>query len=161
MMIKKFLAALGGVVVAAVGLAPAASAQVEAAPNCQYATSSYGTWVTSKALTVIGGSSTSVGTIQLCRDSDYNYFGFVIFPAKLPVNQWGQAYIYRFRDGVLDATLSCDSSGGNGNVRPGQTRCWTPRSSGLSGHYTFQAEGQLWNSHSGQIVASGTTGRTR
>ncbi|MFJ1766603.1 hypothetical protein ACIOD2_40190 [Amycolatopsis sp. NPDC088138] len=160
-MLKKVLVALGGVVMAAVGLAPAASAEVEAAPNCQYGTSSYGTWVTSKALTVIGGGSASVGTIQLCRDSSYNYFGFVIFPAKLPVNEWGQAYVYRFRDGVLDATLSCDSSGGNGNVRPAQTRCWTARSAGLSGHYTFQAEGQLWNSHSGQIVASGTTGRTR
>ncbi|MGH3874975.1 MAG: hypothetical protein ACRDSR_26325 [Pseudonocardiaceae bacterium] len=146
--------------VAVVGLAPAASAQAAAAPNCQFG-STYGTVVSSALVTKdIGGNP--IGKIQLCRDSSYKYWGFLLLNNPPTASQYGNAYIERYRDGSYESLVGCDSKGGNGIVvPPNQTRCWTPKFSGLSGHYTFDAIGFVNSSHTGNRYAYGQTPRKR
>lgn len=146
MKVGRVLGALAVAVLAVAALAPAASAQTAlAAPNCQHG-STYGQLVKAASLG-------SYGTIQLCRDSGYNYWGFVLFNNPLTASQWGQAVIERHRDGFFYDSVDCDSPGGNGYVEPGQTRCWTPKFTGLSGRWTFVAEGRLTSSHTGAVIA--------
>ena len=148
------LAIVAGVVL---GLAPQASARVAAAPNCQHG-SGYGTVVDWDYVTTDAGAA--IGTIQLCRDSNYNYWGFILSYYPLSASMWGDAILFRFRDGV-QSTVGCDSPGGNGIVLPGQTRCWTPKLTGLSGAYTFRAEGSVTSSHTGTTYGFGYTAQTR
>ncbi|WP_370949065.1 hypothetical protein AB5J62_16345 [Amycolatopsis sp. cg5] len=154
MTMKRILAAAGCAIAAAVSLAPAATAQAEAAPNCQYG-DSYGTRVTSAA---VGG----MGAVQLCRDSSYRYWAFLLLTRSPSSGRHGQGYLERYRDGKWESYVTCDSSGGNGKVLPGQTRCWTPKFTGLSGHYTFRAWGAVFdNPRPHDPVASGYTSLTR
>ncbi|MEV4052007.1 hypothetical protein AB0J55_12570 [Amycolatopsis sp. NPDC049688] len=158
-MVKKVITALG--VAAALGcLTPAASAQTQAAPDCQYG-SSYGVVVQPPApiTAVVGGAR--VGTVEVCRDSNYNYWGFAIYNSPMTVSEYAQVYLNRFRDGTLTETITCDNAGGNGYIEPGQTRCWTPKLTGLSGHWSFQAYSEKYSSHTGALLAAGHTGIIR
>lgn len=47
----------------------------------------------------------------------------VVFNQPLPSNRFGDAEIDRNTDGKV---FFCESSGGNGQVQPGQTSCFTP-----------------------------------
>ena len=105
-------------------------------------------------------SGSSVGEIQLCRDGNYDYWGFILLDNSPTASQYGDAVLERTRSG-LPSYVGCDSSGGNGIVLPGQTRCWTPKLTGLSGAYTFRAEGTLTSSHTNTTVAFGSTIETR
>jgi hypothetical protein len=153
---KKVLGAFAGVIVAVLGLTPTASAStqtVTAAPDCQFG-STYGTVVARDYLRTSG--NTPVGKIMLCRDGNYKYWGFMLLTNPLTASQWGDAVLTRYRDG-LQTFISCDSDGGNGKVLPGQTRCWTPKFTGLSGLNTFRAEATVTSSHTGNWYAYGTT----
>jgi len=95
----------------------------------------------------VGGSGTAIGAVQLCKSSTSYYWGYVVFYSTLPAGNWGQAYLHRYRNGTHIAVYSCDTSpqgppsGGNGWVRPGQTRCWTPKVYAPSTSDTFQVLG--------------------
>ncbi|WP_160169713.1 hypothetical protein [Amycolatopsis rifamycinica] len=157
---KKVIAALG-VAVAALGcLTPAASAQTQAAPHCQYG-SSYGVVVQpAAAITPVSGGG-SIGTVEVCRDGNYDYWAFAIYNSPMTVSEYAQVYLNRFRDGGLTETVTCDDPGGNKRIAPGQTRCWTPKLTGLSGRWTFQAYSQKFSSHTGSLLATGHTGIIR
>ncbi|MET7992806.1 hypothetical protein ABZU76_18130 [Amycolatopsis sp. NPDC005232] len=72
-MLKKVIAALGAAGAVTVGLAVPAGAQPLAAPNCQNS-SGYGTVVATVPISAVTGGA-RVGTVELCRDSAYNYWG--------------------------------------------------------------------------------------
>ncbi|MFD8497323.1 hypothetical protein [Amycolatopsis sp. NPDC059657] len=154
----KVLGALTSTVVALVSLVPSASAQTAAAPDCQFG-NTYGVVVDRAYLRTQTGN-VAIGKIQLCRDSDYKYWGFVLLNNPLTTSQWADAVLTRYRDG-LQGSISCDSPGGNGKVLPGQTRCWTPKFTGLSRLYTFRAEATVTSSHTGDWYAWGSTSQTR
>ncbi len=152
-MIKKAIATLGVAAAALVCLVlPAAQAQ--AGPlDCQNGTS-YG--VVQKTAPVKAGS-TRVGTVMICRDSAYDYWGYVVYDWEMTVSEYATLDFYRYRDGVLFDTVSCDDVGPDGNVTPGQTRCWTHKLEGLSGRWTFRAKSDKYSSHTGAKLATGMT----
>jgi len=132
-----------------------------AAPDCQFG-NGYGLLVDSDPVYSPPDTTTrSIGRIQLCRDSDYQYWGFILLNNSPTASQYGDAEIGRYRDGNFESFVNCDSVGGNGVVVSGQRRCWTPKFTGVSGRYTFMAYGSLWSSHTGNKLADGTTARTR
>jgi hypothetical protein len=142
------------VVAAALAFAPTADASTQAAPDCQYG-KTYGYRVDHQP--ILNDDNVSVGEVQLCRDSDYQYWGFVLFSHALTVSEYGDVVLERDHDGAYPGFVDCDSPGGNKTVMPGQTRCWTPKLDGRSGHYTFLAEGSLTSSHTGATIAFGYT----
>ncbi|SED17658.1 hypothetical protein SAMN04489727_6749 [Amycolatopsis tolypomycina] len=154
-MLKKVIAALGLAGAALVSVALPASAQTQAAPNCQFG-SSYGVVEGSAPVTPITGGA-AVGSAQVCRDSNYDYWGFAIYNSPMTVSQWAQVYLNRYRDGILVDTITCDTPGGNDRIGPGQTRCWTPKLTGLSGRWTFQTYSEKYSSHTGSLLAAGHT----
>ncbi|MGV9299029.1 MULTISPECIES: hypothetical protein [Amycolatopsis] len=149
----KMATVLGLMCSAAVAVAPSASASA-IAQTCQFG-NEYGHVVRGGDL-YYGGDL--VGTVAVCRDDSYNYWGYLGFREKLTASQWAQATLYRERDSVPAGSVNCDSSGGNGNVGAFQRVCWTPKFSGVSGHYTFLATGELYSSHTGTQLAIGSTG---
>jgi hypothetical protein len=153
--IFKGSAVLGIVCAAVLTLAPSASASTQSAAGkiCQFVNDT-GTVVRSMPLYAEGDL---VGTIAVCRDDSYNYWGYVGFREKLTASQWAQATLYRQRDGGPSGTVTCDSNGGNGKVMPNQRVCWTPKVSGLSGHYEFLAMGEMYSSHTGKKLGFETT----
>ncbi len=132
-----------------------------AAPDCQFG-NSYGLLVDSDPVYSPPDTKTrSIGRIQLCRDSDHQYWGFILLNNSPTASQYGDAAIGRYRDGIFESFVSCDSTGGNGVVLSGQRRCWTPKFTGVNSRYTFMADGSLWSSHTGNKLAEGITARTR
>jgi hypothetical protein len=165
---RRILGVFACAVVAVVSLTPVASASAAttaAAPPCQH----YGGTYTQRSTAPVTGSSGAVGTIELCRDSNFNYFGFLILNNSPTASTYGQIFLYRYHSGVPSpaTAFTCDSSpqgaptGGNGAIVQGQTRCWTPRLAGSAGAWTFEAKGTLYSSHTGDLLASGWTARTR
>ncbi|MGW4527343.1 hypothetical protein [Amycolatopsis sp. NPDC004378] len=148
----KLPAALGLMCSAVVVAAPSASASA-AGQTCQFV-NEVGHVVRSMELM---GTDGSTGTIAVCRDDSYNYWGYVGFREKLTASQWAQATLYRERDSVPADSVTCDSKNGNGHVGPFQRVCWTPKVSGVSGHYTFLALGELHSSHTGATLAIDST----
>jgi hypothetical protein len=138
---------------AALGAAPSVQAQVQFTSTCQFENDT-GTVVSSGDMY---DGATLVGTVAVCRDGSYNYWGYVGFREKLTASQWAQATLDRQRDGLAAGSVNCDSSGGNGKVLPDQRVCWTPKMSGLSGHYKFLATGEMYSSHTGDQLAFQTT----
>jgi hypothetical protein len=146
---------LGVVCAAVLAFTPTASASAPpaAGKTCQFVNET-GKIVAS---TYLYSGSEQVGRVAVCRDDSYNYWGYVGFIEKLTVSQWAQATLYRQRDGAPSGTITCDSNGGNGKVMPNQRVCWTPKVSGLSGHYTFLAQGEMYSSHTGKRLVFDTT----
>lgn len=158
-MVKKLIATLAVAAGALLGVAVPAAAQSQAAPDCQYG-SGYWTIVTTAPVTALTGG-TQVATVELCRDSSYNYWAFAIYSSPMTVSEYAQVYLQVYRDGSWTGDFTCDSPGGNGYIAPGQTRCWTPKVVGVSGHYTFRARSDKFSSHTGSLLATGSTVRTR
>ncbi|MEW2502720.1 hypothetical protein ACQPXB_19825 [Amycolatopsis sp. CA-161197] len=160
-MIRKIIATLGIAGAAVLGLAVPASAQPQAAPDCQ-SNDGYGTIVATAPVSALTGG-TRVGTVELCRDSAYRYWAFVIYSSPMTASEYAQAYLQTYRDGSWVSDVTCDNTatGGNGHVAPTQRRCWTPKVNGVSGHYTFRARSDKFSSHSGALLASGYTALTR
>lgn len=154
-MIRKFLVALGIMSVALLGAAVPVSAQTQAPPDCQH-TSDYGTIVRTAPVTAVANGP-RVGTVELCRDSAYNYWAFVIYNSPMTASQYAQAYLQIYRDGSWVSDVTCDNTGGNKHVGFNETRCWTPKVVGLSGRYTFRAASNQYSSHTGNLLAWGHT----
>jgi hypothetical protein len=147
MKVRQVLGALASAILAVVSLSTAASAAPLAAPNCQWG-NTYGVVVASQNL------SPNVGVAQLCRDSSYNYWGYVRLTNSPTVSEYGNVSIERDRDTYYNAYLDCNDPGGNGYVLVNQHVCWTGKLDGLSGRYTFAVEGTLISSHTGYVEAA-------
>lgn len=89
-----------------------------------------------------------IGAVQLRKDDCGNYWAYVlIYGGALTSNEYAQAWVSRWENGVRKAIYSCDSPGGNGHVATNQTWCVTPKiksatSSSLfiaSAHYYYRA----------------------
>ncbi|WP_329064298.1 hypothetical protein [Amycolatopsis sp. NBC_01480] len=156
-MIRKVLATLGVAGTALLGVVAPATAQTQAAPDCQY-TGGYGTIVKTAPVTALTGG-TRVATVELCRDSAYNYWAFAIYSSPMTASEYAQAYLQTYRDGSWVSDVTCDdkAGGGNGHVAYTQTRCWTAKVNGVSGHYTFRARSDKFSSHTNNLLASGST----
>lgn len=154
-MIRKVLVALGLTGAVLLSAVAPTSAETRDAPDCQH-TSGYGTIVRTAPVSAVADGA-RVGTVELCRDSAYNYWAFVIYSSPMTASQYAQAILQIYRDGSWVSEVTCDSTGGNGYVAPGQTRCWTPKVGGVSGHYTFRAWSDKYSSHTGALLASGHT----
>lgn len=122
-----------------VGLA-VASGSASAVTNCDHY-SGGGIYPRSASYVRINGNGTAVGAVQLCKSSTSYYWGYVVFYSAMPTGYWGQAYLDHYRNGAYIDTHTCDSSGGNLYVKPGQTRCWTPKIYAPSTSDTFQVQG--------------------
>jgi hypothetical protein len=158
-MIRKIIATLGVAGAALLGAMVPASAQTQAAPNCQFG-SSYGTEVARAAVLSVP-DDIRVGTVEVCRDSAFKYWGFVIYDVPMTASQYAEAWLNAYRDGQWVSQVKCSQTDPDDNVRPGQTRCWTPKVGGVSGHYTFSAYTEKYSSHSSALLASGGTVRDR
>jgi hypothetical protein len=154
-MIRKLLATLGVAGAALLGVVAPAAAQPQAAPDCQ-STSGYGVVVKTAPVRALTGD-TRVATVELCRDSAYNYWAFVIYSSPMTASEYAQAYLQTYRDGSWVGDVTCDDTGGNDHVGYNQTRCWTPKVNGVSGHYTFRARSDKFSSHTNALLASGYT----
>ncbi|WP_410612496.1 hypothetical protein [Amycolatopsis sp. lyj-109] len=154
-MFKKAMAVFAIASAAVLGLTLPASADVRSSPDCQNS-AGYQTLVTPRAA-VIATNNAIVGEVQLCRQGSL-YFAFVLFGQAMTASQYGQAYLVRYDHGTPVGTVTCDSSGGNGKVLPGQRRCWTPNLNGDATRYTFVASADQHSSHTGARLASGNTG---
>ncbi|GAA3434823.1 hypothetical protein [Kutzneria kofuensis] len=157
-MLKALKIVAGAALVVAGTLSPAvAGASTQAAPDCEFG-DTYGYRVDRGYVKTDSG--TLVGQVQLCRDGNYNYWGFLLLDHSPTVSQYGNVVLERDRDG-MPSFVDCDSPGGNHIVRSGQTRCWTPKLTGLSGAYTFLATGSLTSSHTNTTLAFGYTTKPR
>ncbi|MFI6513800.1 hypothetical protein ACIBCT_39890 [Streptosporangium sp. NPDC050855] len=141
LVVQRVLGALllvGGALVAALSPATAASDTGAAAPNCQH---SGGNGKPRSAAYLLPGKT---GSIQLCKDDRNRFWAYVIFYRPLRSNRSAQAVIVTYKNGSWWSGDTCDQ-GGNGYVRPGQTRCWTKKISGKKGIYSFSAGAELYN----------------
>ncbi|GAA2986782.1 hypothetical protein [Streptosporangium longisporum] len=146
LVVKRVLGALllaGGVLAGALSPATAASGAGTsgagaAAPNCQH---SGGGGKPRSAAYLLPGKA---GSIQLCKDRRNRFWAYVIFYRPLASNRSAQAAIVTYRNGNWWSADTCDQ-GGNGYVRPGQTRCWTKKISAKSGAYSFAAGAVLYD----------------
>lgn len=86
----------------------------------------------------------NLGAIQLCKSSSEYYWAYVVFYSPVPTGNWGNAYLDHYIDGQYTGSYTCNASGGNGWVRPGQTQCWTPKVPGVGSRHTFRARGYQW-----------------
>lgn len=137
--VKRILAIIALVVLAVGGMASPAHAagdarSMVAAANCRHSQGS-GSVVSADYVRVNAGGQ-AVGAVQLCRSGSY-YWAYMVMYSPLRSGYWGNALLFRFQDG---AKWSCNSSGGNRYVEPGQTMCWTPRIYSPSANQTFLAQ---------------------
>jgi hypothetical protein len=108
------------------------------------------------------GGSPVVGSIQLRRDSCSRYWGVLIMYDPLPANAFATAYLIRYRGATAAATLSCDSAGGTGRIRPRGTTCRTPLVTDPGGSLRFIASGHEYHGGNGWArVSWGQTARVR
>src|ERR1700741_2075520 len=154
-MIRKVIATLAVAGAVLLGAAVPASAQAQAAPDCQHG-SSFGTIVKTAPVSGVAGGA-RVGPFELCRDSAYNYWGLVIYNSPMTASQYAEVYLNIYRDGTWVSDVACSDTGPEDNVRPGETRCGTPKVNGVSGHYTFRAWSDKYSSHTGALLATGYT----
>ncbi|MDX8049599.1 hypothetical protein SK571_09430 [Lentzea sp. BCCO 10_0798] len=150
------LAVAGAVLMGLV--APAtASVGVQAAPDCQNDTG-YHTVVGTGPIRDFSGDR--IGTVYLCRTGSL-YFGFALYEQPMASNQWAQAWLQRYDNGSWVGEVNCDTEpGGNGNIRPGQRRCWTPNLNGDAVRYTFRVLSEKYTTGN-NLIANGATARQR
>jgi len=137
MMMSILVLALGGMTGAAV--ADNGEENETAALNCRHAQGS-GTPISPVFLKTTFGN-VNEGAVQLCKSGSY-YWGYVVLYSPQISNYWATAHLFRYVNGVHNGTWSCNSSGGNGYIKPGQTWCSTPRIYGPSSNTTFMASGR-------------------
>lgn len=129
--------ALGGMTGAAV--ANNSEEHQTAALNCQHSQGSGIPISAAHLKTTVGG--VNEGAVQLCRSGSY-YWGYVVLYSPQVTGYWAIGHLFRYENGVHNSTWSCNSSGGNGHIKPGQTWCSTPRIYGPSSSTTFMASGR-------------------
>ncbi|RDI34492.1 hypothetical protein [Lentzea flaviverrucosa] len=152
------LAVAGAALMALV--APAtASVGVQASPHCQNDTG-YHTIVGTVGSIKTLSTGDPVGTVYLCRTGTL-YFAFALYEQPMAANQWAQVWLQRFDNGSWVGEVNCDTEpGGNGNIRPGQRRCWTPNLNGAAVRYTFRALSEKYTTGN-NLIANGATARQR
>lgn len=140
-MLKRTILALCALLAVLLGSSGVAGAQVSAAAsnNCNYWNGEVGAIV--EPAHVISWEGEPVGAVQLCKDSQNRYWGYIVFKESLVGEEWGNAYLNRYWDGVRLSSFDCDSAGGNKRVIKGQTRCWTPKIFGDNYRWTWQVIG--------------------
>ncbi len=110
------------------------------------------------------------GAIQLCRDGTAHFAIYINYNAagteqgKMPAENWANAWIYRYENGVYKGRLSCDNTeyGGNEHVFPGQTMCVSGRYLYWGPSHTYRAAGfryRLEGDDSSTLLGSGWTAR--
>jgi len=164
-LVKRYLMVMSLLVLALGGMTGAAAANngqgyQTAALNCQHSQGP-GTVVSAAYLKDTWGTNT--GAVQLCRSGSY-YWGYVVLYSPQATRFWAYAHIFRYENGVPNGSWSCNSSGGNGYIKPGQTWCSTPRIYGPSSSTTFMASGRDCQGSyptCGSQVAYGNTARMR
>ncbi len=139
---KRLLVTIALLVLTFGGLASPAHAAGEAqfgvaAANCQHSKGAGSVVSADYIRTNAGGQA--IGAVQLCRSGSY-YWAYMVMYSPLRSGYWGNALLFRSPDG---AKWSCNSSGGNLYVEPGQTMCWTPRIYSSSTSQTFLAQGYV------------------
>ncbi|KOX23477.1 hypothetical protein ADK67_20600 [Saccharothrix sp. NRRL B-16348] len=81
-----------------------------------------------------------IGSVQLCIDSSKRVWAYVVLYQPMPAGRWGNVWLRRYYEGFLTGEFSCNGEpGGNGYVKPGQTRCWTPKVAGSEANVEFKA----------------------
>lgn len=128
--------------------------------NCQHSLGA-GTVVSANYVKTPSGAQSAA--IQLCRSGSY-YWAYMVKYSSMPTGYWGNAFLFRYTNGNLDATWSCNATGGNKYIEPGQTMCWTPRVYAPYSSTTFLAQGVICSgvySTCNDQVAFGQTARTR
>jgi len=149
-------------VAAAAGLATLAAAPAEAgtsevtAANCRH-TLGAGQVVSAAYIEAFSGDR-NTGAVQLCKDSSSRYWGYVVFYRPMPAGRLGEAWLDSYVNGELRSVWNCGSPGGNLQVQPGQTMCWTPKISSTSASVKFRAYGTSWG---GGFNSYGETAITR
>ncbi|MDT7785742.1 MAG: hypothetical protein QOF58_4161 [Pseudonocardiales bacterium] len=149
--------------VALLGIAPSATAQSTPSVqvSCPHGQGS-GIIISSGAVETSAG--VRIGTVHLCRDSSYKFWGYLQLDHDLPTGRWGQVTAWRFIGGSDgDSPTTCDGPGGNGYIRPGQSSCYTQKLYGAPGNYKFSAVGRVHNGTypSGPSHAIGLTEKSR
>jgi hypothetical protein len=149
------LAAAAGL--AMVAATPAAATTTElAAANCQHNLGA-GRVVSAAYIEDFPGDR-STGAVQLCKDSSSRYWGYVVFYRPMAAGRLGEAWLDSYVNGELRSVWNCGSPGGNLQVQPGQTMCWTPKITSTSSTVKFRAYGTSWG---GGFNAYGETATTR
>lgn len=152
--------ALTTAAVALLGLAPAATAQT-AQVSCPHG---QGGGIVISSGAVLTAADVRIGTVHLCRDSDYRFWSYLKLDNDLPSGRWGQAVIWRYiGDRPGDSPTNCDGPGGNDYITPGQSSCFSQKLYGAPGNYRFHAIGRVYNGvyPNGRFHASGYSEITR
>lgn len=135
-------------------VSPASAADEGVAANC----GGY-TLVSAQSVRLRNGSSTAVGSIQLCKryisGQGYLYFGRLEMYDTLPAGRLATAYVYTADSNLM---TSCDDN--TGAINPGERICYT---GSLSVQTSYRAVGRAWTTNTGSLVlyAEGVTGTGR
>lgn len=161
----RLLAIMSVIVLTLGGIAAPAHASTDsggavAALNCQHSQGA-GSVVSADH---VEGPWGVIGAVQLCRSGSY-YWAYLVEYETVPRGAWAIAHLFRYQSGVKNGVWSCNSSGGNGHIEPGQTMCWTPRIYAPSSSITFMATGRdcfgTYDQCETGTVSYGQTARTR
>jgi hypothetical protein len=103
------------------------------------------------------------GDIRLKRDSCSQYWAEARMDSRLPQYALTSAYLIQSGGSNDGRVLSCDSTGGNGAVRPGERTCRTPKVKSLDGSTTFAAMAREFHNYGGgyQKISENRTARRR
>jgi hypothetical protein len=158
----KRILSIASMVVLTLGMtsAPAGASATQgsavAALNCQHSQGA-GSIVSADH---VEGPWGAIGAVQLCRSGSY-YWAYVVEYEPVPRNAWAIAHLFRYQNGVKNGVWSCNSSGGNGHIEPGQTMCWTPRIYAPSSSITFMATGRdCWGTYDTCDPSTNSYGQT-
>lgn len=163
---RRTLTVVAVVILVVVGLdasGKVAGAETTAALNCQHAQGD-GVVRSADYLHVIGRDDTHVGAVQLCKDTQSRYWGYVVLYSPMPAGKWGNATIDVFWDGQMRASYSCEgatpTSSGNKHIKQGETMCWTPKLYGTDPRWTYFVYGDTFTGSfpdTGNLYSHGQT----
>lgn len=106
---------------------------------------------TASSASIKNDAGTTIGTIQLRYSSNcQTAWAKVTFNSSMPSGYRGNAFIRKYNSdkSIIIKAYDCNSSGGNGEVAPGQTSCYTPMIYDPVGYYG-RAEGYRVNLSNG------------
>jgi hypothetical protein len=103
------------------------------------------------------------GTVRLYRDRCSQYWAEITMNSRLIKNQKANAYLVQYSGSDATRTLSCNNSGGNGEVTTGQRTCRTPKVKSTDGNVTFVAIAREFHNYGSGFteVSENATRRTR
>jgi hypothetical protein len=108
---------------------------------------------TASSASIKNSAGTTIGTIQLRYSSTcQTAWAKVTFNSSMPSGYRGNAVIRKYNSdkSMIIKAYTCTSSGGNGDVAPGQKSCYTPMIYNPVGYYA-KAEGYRFNLSNGKI----------